>query len=370
MGIIRKRNASYKSYLPKNLRDNQYLIAEFIISDPLIEKFNLNSENKSQQPYYDVYQGLSTLFFKAADKYEIENCQFIANDKLARVRFSHEMHQWQTNQQILFYYNPALHRLQKSFFDANKRAKKVTLLFLASGEDIRINAASFHAKVIQLLGKFSQDIGIEKSQVRLRDHQHLTYDLYARSKGCGDTVAHKLRTIPKRYASQHVNLPGEYSAITYAVINLPISNSLLNLVDIDAHAQDPYNPLYTLITDTFTNAAKRYNLNNGAIIANGLIPIVRHNVHDTVSSVGELQILGYNPEQLSCGLISKWDASKLVDNIQLVFVAAKEHQGENGYSQFLNKIEHAIQLVGEVLNLDETREEVIVRFHQHLAYNL
>ena len=30
------------------------------------------------------------------DEVELKNCQFIANDKLARVRYSQEMHQWQT----------------------------------------------------------------------------------------------------------------------------------------------------------------------------------------------------------------------------------------------------------------------------------
>ncbi|MEY8200476.1 MAG: DUF3083 family protein, partial [Colwellia sp.] len=36
---------------------------------------------------------------------------------------------------------------------------------------------------------------------------------------------------------------------------------------------------YMYLTDVFTLAAKRYNLNNGALIANGLVPIVRYSIH-------------------------------------------------------------------------------------------
>ena len=368
MAIIRKRSATHKSYLPKNTRENQYLLAEFKITDQLITQFAENSN--AQSPYFEFYQKLSTEFFQTATSFEVENCQFIANDKLARVRFSHEMHQWQTNQQILFYYNPASHKLQKAFFDSNKRAKKITLLFLASGDDIRVNAASFHARITHLLTLFCQTINLSKNEIRLRDHQHLTYDLFTREKGKCGSVALKLRPLIKRYANQEVNLPIDNSAITYAVVNIPVTNSVINLVDIDIEAKDPYNPLYTLITDNFSKATKTYNLNNGALIANGLIPIVRHSLHDSISSIGEIQMLGYNPQQTTCGVISKWDAANLVDNIQLIFVAAKESLEESGFSQFLNQIEQASKLLAKGLAIDEKRDEVIVRFHQHIAYNL
>ena len=40
MSIIRKRSAAHKSYLPSNARDNQYILAEFSITDELIQKFS------------------------------------------------------------------------------------------------------------------------------------------------------------------------------------------------------------------------------------------------------------------------------------------------------------------------------------------
>ena len=369
MSIIRKRSAAHKAYLPSNVRDNQYILAEFSLTDALVANLSeINSAAKTQ-PYYDFYHKLSNVFFHLVEEYELKNCQFIANDKLARVRFNQEMHQWQTNQQILFYYNPKKHQLKKSFIDANKKAKKISLLFLATGDDIRLNAASFHSKISQVIVSFCAEINIEKSDVRLRDHQHLTYDLFAKDKGCLTTKTHKLRQIEKRYANQNVKLPSYHSAMNYAVVNLNISNDILKLVEIDAQSKDPYNPLYTYLTDVFTMAAKRYNLNNGALVANGLVPIVRYSIHEIVSRVGELQMLGYNPEQSPCGIISKWDASTLNDNIQLIFVATPENVSEYGFGRFLNQIEQAVQLMATELELIPSKDELVVRFHQHVAYN-
>lgn len=369
MSIIRKRSAAHKAYLPGNVRDNQYILAEFSLTDALLANFSVNNIDCQSQPYYNFYQNLSTLFFKLSDTVELANCQFIANDKLARVRYSQEMHQWQTNQQILFYYDPENHHLKKSFFDGNKRVKKICLLFLATGNDIRIDAANFHSRVRCVVKKFCASAGIDKSDIRLRDHQHLTYDLFAKNKGCNTTQTHKLREIKKRYFSQEIELPTYHSAMNYAIVTLNITENLLKQVEIDNHSHDPYNPLYTYLTDVFTMAAKRYNLNNGALIANGLVPIVRYSIHEIVSRVGELQMLGYNPEQSPCGIVSKWNASELSDSIQLVFVATPENNTEHGFGRFLNQIEQALRLMAIELEMDASKDEIMIRFHQHIAYN-
>ncbi|WDE06214.1 DUF3083 family protein [Thalassomonas viridans] len=369
MSIIRKRSASHKAYIPANARDNQYIMAEFPLSDELINKFPREKVSGQQPPYLHFYQTLSELFFKLSSELEITNSLFIANDKLARVRYSQEMHQWQTNQQILFYYNPSYHELQKSFFDPNVRATKITLLFLSTGDDIRYNAARFHAKIGLLLGQLKQALAIEDLHFRLRDHQHLTYDLNARKKAVINSQAHKLRPIPVRYASQNVTIDNDVSAMTYAVVNIPVSNKLLKQAEIDHNSADPYNPLYTLIADTFTLVTKQYNLNNGALIANGLVPIVRQSEEETFRRSGELQVLGVNPESPPFGIVCKWDARELVDNIQLVFIATKNDLGDYGYGRFLNQIEQAVRLMAFELALAPEKDEVIVRFHQHIAYN-
>lgn len=369
MSIIRKRSAAHKAYIPSNARDNQYVLAEFALTDELIARITPYYLEAKSQPFYNFYQKLSTLLFELTDAAELDNCQFIANDKLARVRFSQEMHQWQTNQQILFYYNPEQHKLKKSFFDGSKKSKKICLLFLATGNDIRVNAAQFHQRVSNIVMQFCKKIKLDLEDVRVRDHQHLTYDLFAKNKGCFNTQTHKLRQIDKRYASSNVILPSYHSAMNYAVINININNDLLNLVDIDSHSHDSYNPLYTYLTDVFTMAAKRYNLNNGALIANGLVPIVRYSIHEIVSRVGELQMLGYNPEQSPCGIISKWDASQLTDSIQLIFVATVENSSDYGFGRFLNQTEQAMQLMADELQISPTKDELVIRFHQHVAYN-
>lgn len=369
MSIVRKRSAANKAYIPTNNRDNQYILAQFQLTDELVERIDPNFSKKNAQPYFTFYQHLSQLLFQLSADNNISSSVFVANDKLVRVRYSQEMHQWQTSQQILFYYDPQSHEIQNTFFDANTKAKKITLLFLATGSDIRANAAKFHQRVSYLLQAFSEKTSIAISDIRVRDHQHITYDVFAKNKGCDGTIAHKLRDISQRYFSQDVMLPSNSSAINYAVINLTINNRILNLVDIDPTSADVYNPLYTYLTDTFSLIAKQYNLNNGALIANGLVPIVRHSLHEIVSRVGELQMLGYNPEQSPCGLVSKWQADQLVDNIQLIFVATKEDSNDNRYGRFLNQIEKAIKLLAAELEIPTDKEELIVRFHQHIAYN-
>ncbi|MEW6989964.1 DUF3083 family protein [Colwelliaceae bacterium 6441] len=370
MSIVRKRSAAHKVYIPENARDNQYILAEFSITDALIKRIDAFYSQDEKPNYYHFYQGLSQLLSTLSNDFNIPSSVLVANDKLIRVRYSQEMHQWQTSQQILFYYDPQVHQLQNSFFDANKKAKKISLLFLATGDNIRQNSAEFHHNVSQLVQCYAKQIALELGDIRIRDHQHITYDIFAKNKGFKGTVAHKLRDISQRYQSQHVALPQNSSAITYAVINLTINNRILELVDIDPRSVDPYNPLYTYLTDTFSLVNKRFNLNNGALIANGLVPIVRHSLHEIVSRVGELQMLGYNPEQSPCGIVSKWQADQLSENVQLIFVATKEDSSNNRYGRFLNQIEQAIHLMATELEIPPTKEELIVRFHQHIAYNL
>lgn len=370
MSIIRKRSALHKAYIPSNARDNQYLLAEFPLTDELLTGFNIDISEPNQLNYFNCYQTLSQLLFNLTKEYGINSSIFIANDKLTRVRYSNEMHQWQTAQQILFYYDPQRHNLNNCFFDSDKRAKKITLLFLATGDEIRKGAATFHDKVSKLLLSYQQHSGLQPDAIRLRDHQHITYDLFAKYKGFTGSQAHKFRALPQRYSSQNVNLPKALSAMTYAVVNITIDNRLLGLVDIDNRAKDRYNPLYTHLTSIFSSVAKRFNLNNGALIANGLVPIVRHSLHDMISTIGELQMLGYNPDQSQCGVVSKWQADQLVETVQLIFVATKDNQDEHGFGKFVSQIEQALKLLASELEFSPEDDELIVRFHQHIAYNL
>ena len=370
MSIVRKRNAAAKAYIPANSRDNQYILAEFALTDQLLAELPIQIAKDGSSNYYDCYQTLAKILFTLSNESEIKNSILVANNKLVRVRYSQEMHQWQTKQQIIFYYDPNQHVLQNSFFDANIRTKKITLVFLASGTDIRLGAAAFHQRVKALLKKFAQQIKLPLKEIRMRDHQHLTYDIFAKNKGCNTSTAHKFRPIGQRYASENVALPENTASITYAIIDLTLDHRISQLVDIDPTAKDPYNPIYTYLTDTFSLVAKRFNLNNGALIANGLVPIVRHSLHDLVSKVGELQMLGYNPNQSPCGIVSRWQAAELVDNVQFIFVAHCENGEEQNYAKFVNQIEQAMRLLATELELPTEKDELTLRFHQHVAFNL
>lgn len=370
MSIVRKRNAAAKAYIPANSRDNQYILAEFALTDQLLAELPIQIAKDGSSNYYGCYQTLAKILFALSNESEIKNSILVANNKLVRVRYSQEMHQWQTKQQIIFYYDPNQHVLQNSFFDANIRAKKITLVFLASGTDIRLGSAAFHQRVKSLLKKFAQQIKLPLNEIRMRDHQHLTYDIFSKNKGCNTSTAHKFRPIAQRYASESVDLPESTASITYAIIDLTIDHRVSQLVDIDPTAKDPYNPLYTYLTDTFSLVAKRFNLNNGALIANGLVPIVRHSLHDLVSKVGELQMLGYNPKQSPCGIVSRWQAAELVDNVQFIFVAHCENGEEQNYAKFVNQIEQAMRLLATELELPTEKDELTLRFHQHVAFNL
>ena len=56
MSIIRKRSAAHKSYIPNNARDNQYILAEFAITDKLLAKFSEASDTQTERNYYHFYQ--------------------------------------------------------------------------------------------------------------------------------------------------------------------------------------------------------------------------------------------------------------------------------------------------------------------------
>jgi hypothetical protein len=207
-----------------------------------------------------------------------------------------------------------------------------------------------------------------KDEIRICDHQHLTYDLFAKEKGVEGTQAHKLRSMTDRYLADELNLPLNTDALTYAIVDMPINRRIRELVDVDVNEQEPYTKLYNLIADVFISSAKQHNIPNGAVIANGLIPIVRRSDNEIVEANGELQMLGYNPKNSVGGYTCKWSASRLVDNVQLVFVASEQHKTSHGYGKFLTQIEHALHEMAEKLAYVNDKEEMVVRFHQHIGF--
>ena len=370
MPTTRTRNTQDKVYIPSSTRKSQYLFIKFPLTDEILKTYAHLVDKMSEFPYQRLYQFLADAFYSVSDQLEIESGQFIANDKFARVRYSPERFTVQTEQQILFLYNPRNHYHQNSYIDGKKRVKNISLIFLANGDDVRSTSGKFHRKVTKALVEFSKEINIDRSKVRVCDHQHLTYDLFAKDKGITGTQTHKLRTIKNRYAVDDVNLPAKRDVLTYAVIDLPINRRLRELVNVDKSKEAPYEALYNLIYNNFIESVHRYNLLDGAVIANGLTPIVRNGLTDSVVEEGELVKLSFNPFKPCHQFNYLISPNCLVDSVQCVIVATSEHKTNKGYGKFLNQVQLSLRSFAQKLDYVQNREEIVIRLHQHIGYNL
>lgn len=364
--LIRKRSAAHKVYVPSAARENQYLLIE-IKPDDLIAKFRSDFPKASAEQFY---QSLSSVFFQLCAQHRVENASFIAQDKLVRVMYSPEQQVVETEQQLLFLYNPVAHYGRQHFYDGEKWAKKIQLLFLATGDTIREHAPEFHLQITQLVTEFVSTQGLQSANIEIKDFQHLTYDVFAAHKGDKSTVTHGFRPISKRYQQKQLILPAKRQTMTFAVASLPVTNALLNQCEIDTNAVDPYNPLYTMVADIFTKLARQYNLNHLAMVANGKMPIIRQSDEDFVVPDGELLNLGFNTQAINGLLVSQWDASKLVDTIRLVFIASDHNCTHRGYGRFVNQLSEVLAKLTTQLGYNKEKDAITLRVHQHLMHQL
>jgi hypothetical protein len=370
MSISRSRNNQHKVYIPSSARTNQYLLVKFPVTDELI---NLNKQlidKSSEQPYQKFYQHLADSFFGINNKLDIESGQFIANEKFSRIRYSPEKLTVQTDQEILFLYSPRNHYSQNTYINGKKRVRIITLVFLANGDNVRQTSAEFHKNVLAALHEFIEINHINKSLVRVSDHQHLTYDLFSKDKGVTGTQTHKLRTLKNRYAADDISLPDKRDVLTYVVADLPINRRIKELLNADKSKAKAYQPLYDLISHAFIESANKQHLFEGAILANGLTPIVRSRLEEDHKAAGELQKLSFNPFEPNNNFTLHFDGDCLVDSVQFVIIATKDHKTSQGYGKFLNLVEQALRATAEKLNYVTAKEELVIRLHQHLGYDL
>ena len=122
-------------------------------------------------------------------------------------------------------------------------------MFLANGSEIRVQSAKFHRKIKQAITLFSENVGLNKKEVRVCDHQHLTYDLFAKDKGVEGSQVHKFRSITNRYLAEEQNIPANADALTYAVVDFPLNRRIRSLIKTDDNEHGCYNELYNLIAD-------------------------------------------------------------------------------------------------------------------------
>ena len=257
-------SSQHKVYIPDTAKDSQYILAEFQLSQAF---FACYPDEAS------CYRQLSQLFFKLTDTAGLTNVHFIANDKMPVVRFHTEAFCFQTADQMLFFYNPAYHEAQHCWSNGNYRARKISLLCLATGSDIRAEAAQFHRSVRQVLQDFKALLPLADVPLKIRDHQHLSYDLFARAKGCDSSFGYKLRSLPARYLARGTTIPLDHHTMSYAAVSLPLCRELKQRLLPDASAG--YAGLYENLQQQFINCAAAQHLTRLAFIADGSTPLVR-----------------------------------------------------------------------------------------------
>ena len=346
-----------KVYIPKEARTNQYITAEIKVTDALLSHY---------PDYKTCYQTLSRAIFSLADQEDIRNIHVITNDKLPVVRFHTEAYCFQTAEQIIFFYNPAYHEAQNVFTNVDYRARKLRIIFLATGDEIRSNSANFHTKVQHFLAKLRPQLPAVELKVKIRDHQHLSYDLFAKAKGNKETHSYKLRSISHRYKARSCALPEDHSSLSYVTVNLPLSRKLKQAT-LQEHTND-FTPLYQKLEEAFIKATSAKQLNRIAMVANGLTPLVRNSKFDQLESTDEVQMIGFDPNAEAQQFIRHWDGSHIVEAVSFTIAAGTKDCEDNGFGRFMNQVEDALRNFANDMELDKSREDLIVRFHQHISY--
>ncbi|ABZ77885.1 conserved hypothetical protein [Shewanella halifaxensis HAW-EB4] len=346
-----------KVYIPKSVRANQYITAEIKVTDALLAHY---------PDYKTCYQTLSRSIFNLANQEELYNVHVITNDKLPVVRFHSEAYCFPTAEQIIFFYNPEYHEAQSLHSKDDYRARKIRIVFLATGDEIRSNSANLHIKVQSFLAKLMPQLPEKDLTIKIRDHQHLSYDLFAKAKGNKESYGYKLRSISDRYRSRQCPLPEGHGSLCYVTVKLPLSRKL-KLAILPEHTND-FTPLYQKLEDAFVQAASAKQLKQIAMVANGLTPLVRNSKFDQVDGTDEVQMLGFDPNIEDQQFICHWDGNHLVEMVSFTIAAGVNDSKDGALGRYLNRVEDALRSFASELALDKSREDLIVRFHQHISY--
>lgn len=348
----------HRVYIPTNARTNHYLLAEITPTTDFYKSFsNINC----------CYERIARELFSCCDELGLHNVHLLANDKLPVVRFNDESYQLETNKQMLLFYNPRYHEAHKAYYTENIASKKIRLLFLATGDDLRANSALFHSKVQKVLNNLQQQLFLEQPLFKLRDHQHLTYDLFAKDKGNKQTYGYKLRSLYPRYQSRQCNIPSDHAQMSYATFAIPVSRAIKTQFQTQINNRD-FKQFYAYFTDLFTQICNTNKLTHGAMVANGAIPIIRNSSIDKNDGNQELQKLSFDIETDQVQIKALFNEDKLVETLHFVVVAAQHNNNEMGYGRFMNQVEKTIHTLCDELAINKQRQDLSVRFYQHISY--
>ncbi|MCT8986020.1 DUF3083 family protein [Shewanella phaeophyticola] len=346
-----------KVYLPSATRKNQYITIGFPLTDEYLSKYS------SLENCYDEF---SKLVYQLAEKQELYNVHVVTTDKLPMVRFHNEAYCLNSNEQLRFFYNPAYHEANSLHSTSGFRARKLRIVFLATGADLRSNAAGFHNKVKQFIADLTPQLPVKDLPIKIRDHQHISYDFFAKAKGLKETYGYKLRAVDSRYHRRQCELPENVSTLNYVTINIPIDRRIKKQLLADDNVD--FDSIYQNVYDKFVDATKSKQLKRVAMVANGKLPLVRNSKYEQLTSTDEFQMIGFDPHAQSPDPIGHWDSSKLVDVFRFVIVAGKSDETDEGYGRFMNQVEDALRTFTQAFDIDKEHVDVILRFHQHISY--
>ncbi|MCL1143907.1 DUF3083 family protein [Shewanella gaetbuli] len=348
-----------KVYLPTATRKNQYISVGFPLTDAYLANYaDLES----------CYLESSKVIYQVAEKYELFNVHVIATDKLPMVRYHSEAYCLSTEEQLRFFYNPAHHEANRLHSIAGYRAKKIKIVFLATGTELRSNSATFHANVQKFIAEIKTLLPLNDLAVKVRDHQHISYDFFAKHKGIKETYGYKLRAVDNRYKRRECNLPEDVSALNYVTVSLPIGRRIKK--QLLAENTTNFAPSYQHVADKFIAATKERQLFRVAMVANGKVPLVRNSKFEQLNSTAEFQMVGFDPNVDAPEPILHWQDDKLAEAIRFVIVAGKNDANDEGFGRFMNQIEEAIKSFTSQFDIDKEHIDLIVRFHQHLSYKV
>lgn len=351
-------STQHRVYIPTNARANHYLLAEISPTENFYASF---SDTDS------CYNRIAKQLFASCDEYELHNVHLLANDKLPVVRFHDESYQLETAKQMLFFYNPRYHESHKLHYAPAYKSKKIRLLFLATGDDLRSSSAQFHCKVQKVLDNLQAHLFSGQPQFKLRDHQHLTYDLFAKNKGWNESYGYKLRSLYPRYLARQCKLPVEHAQMTYATFSIEVSRGIKTQFQSLIN-QGNYAEFYNHFEQSFKVCCQKYELSHGAMVANGARPIVRNSQIDRNEGNAELQKISFDMNEEANQIHVYFDAEKMVESLHFVIVATDKHNLEMGYGRFMNQVEKAIHAMCSTLAINKERQDLSVRFFQHISY--
>jgi hypothetical protein len=368
--ILKKHRNKEHVYLPADARDNQYILAEIPLTDKLLDLVGADVDESSNKPYQKFYQALSHQVFNIVEAHDLTHVNFVANNRLVRVRYSGEQQVLHTEQQSFFFYCPEHNSTFKGYYDGAIRANKVKLLFLATGKDLRVNSGKFHNNVYKAVQAIAQKVGLSEGDIKLRDHQHLTFDVFAKDKGGTNTLSHTFRELADRYESQGQAISSDHTSITYVVASIPMARRLLKGANIDYLSDKPFTHLYEKIEGAFNASCQANQINQGALIANGLSPFVRFDENEESSAKGELISIGVNPDNPNSRFCVHWQGDSLVDTLRFVFFADKSDETHHNYGKFVNQAIAAVRRFSDEVNWKKESDDIIVRVHQHIMTNV